>query len=78
MGLMYKCDNCQKIFLVIAHEYNFTSGKIFKNYIWGHMCICVPSMKFLCLNPWLGEVYTDNTNDDDAQRTKHDCTRLFG
>ena len=39
----------------------------------GHMCICIPNMKFLCLNLWLGEVRTDDannandTNDDDRQ-----------
>ena len=58
----------------------------------GHMCICILNMEFLRLNLWLGEVCTDNanddvndtihdandTNDDDAQRTKHDRTRLFG
>ena len=46
------------------------------------MCICVPNMKFLGLTLCQGEVCTDDdTNDnakDDAQRTKHDCIRLFG
>ena len=49
-----------------------------------HSCISVPNMKFICLTLWLGEVCTDanandaNTNDNDAQWTKHDCIRLFG
>ena len=30
------------------------------------MCICVPNIKFLCLTMCQGEVYTDNTNADDA------------
>ena len=36
-------------------------------------------MKFLCLNLWQGKVCTDDdddandTNDHDAQWTKHDC-----
>ena len=32
------------------------------------MHIFVPNKKFLCLNPWRGEVRTDdaNANDDDA------------
>ena len=29
-----------------------------------HMCICLPNMKFLCLNLCQGEVCTDNANDD--------------
>ena len=29
----------------------------------GHMCICIPNMKFLCLTMCQGEVCTD---DDDA------------
>ena len=37
-------------------------------YICGeHMCMCIPNMKFLCLNLWLGEVCTDDANNDDAQ-----------
>ena len=52
----------------------------------GHMYIYLPNIKFLCLNLWFGKWYTDdannasNTNDanDDARRTRHDCTRLFG
>ena len=47
---------------------------------------CVLNMKFLCLKVWPGEVCTDDadidanddTNDDDARRTKHDCIRFFG
>ena len=41
-------------------------------------------MKFVCLTLSLGEVCTDNVNDDntnnddDARWTKHDCIRLFG
>ena len=50
------------------------------------LCICVPNLKFVCLNLWLGELCTDdanddantNANDDNARRTKHDCFRLFG
>ena len=32
----------------------------------GHMCICIPNMKFLCLTMCQGEVCTDtdNTNAD--------------
>ena len=36
----------------------------------GHMCICIPNIKFLCLTLWQGEVCTDdeanadNANDD--------------
>ena len=30
------------------------------------MCICVPSMKFLCLTMFLGEVCTDDDADADA------------
>ena len=29
--------------------------------------ISVQNMKFLCLNLWLGEVCTDDANDDDGQ-----------
>ena len=37
-------------------------------YIYGEqMCMCIPNMKFLCLNLWLGEVYTDNANNNDTQ-----------
>ena len=39
--------------------------KRFDVHIWGHMCICVPNMKFLCLTLCQGEVCTDanvNTN----------------
>ena len=28
------------------------------------MYICILNIKFLCLNLWLGEVYTDDANDD--------------
>ena len=40
-------------------------------------------MKFLCLTLCKGEVWTNadagtNDDDDDAQRTKHDCIRLLG
>ena len=27
---------------------------------------CVPNMKFVCLTLWLGEVYTDDANTNDA------------
>ena len=43
-----------------------------------HRCICIPNMKFLCLNLWLEEVCSDDanadneTNDDDTRRTKYD------
>ena len=30
----------------------------------GHMCICVPNMKFLCLTMCQREVCTDDANDD--------------
>ena len=30
------------------------------------MGIFVPNMKFLCLSLWLGEVCTDDANDEDA------------
>ena len=34
----------------------------------GHMCICIPTMKFLCLTPCQGKGCTDdddtNANDD--------------
>ena len=30
----------------------------------GHMCICIPNMKFLCLTLCKGEVCTDDANDD--------------
>ena len=49
----------------------------------GPTCISIPNVKFLCLNLWLRAEYTDdakNTNDannDNAQRTKHDCVTLF-
>ena len=46
----------------------------------GHKCLCVSSMKLVCLNLWLGEVCTDydanddaNTDANDAGLTKHDC-----
>ena len=50
------------------------------------MYICIPNMKFLCLTMCQGEVCTDNddananndTNNDDARWTIHDCIRLFG
>ena len=32
----------------------------------GHMCICVSSMKFLCLAMCQGEVCTDDDADADA------------
>ena len=32
----------------------------------GHMCICVPNMKFLCLTLCQGEVCTYDTNDTNA------------
>ena len=40
----------------------------------GHMCICIPNMKFLCLALWQGEVCTDanddaNTDINDGQST---------
>ena len=46
----------------------------------GHMYICIPNMKFLCLTLCQGEVCTDvNTNADAGRRrTEHDCIRLFG
>ena len=31
------------------------------------MYMCVSNMKFVCLNLCLGEVCTDNANDDDGQ-----------
>ena len=31
----------------------------------GHMCICIPNMKFLSLNLWPGEVCTDDNGDYD-------------
>ena len=48
----------------------------------GHMCICIPNMKFLCLTLCQGKVCTDNdadvdVNDDDTRQTKHDCRRLL-
>ena len=42
----------------------------------GHGCTCVPNMKLLCLILWLWEVCTDDNNDDDARRTKHDSMWL--
>ena len=47
--------------------------------------ICIPFMMFLCLNLWPGEACTDSNNandtndanDNDARRTKYDCTRLW-
>ena len=30
----------------------------------GHMCICKPNVKFLCLTLWQGEVCTDDDADD--------------
>ena len=30
------------------------------------MCICVPSMKFLCLTMYQGEVCTEDKDDADA------------
>ena len=30
----------------------------------GHMCICIPNMKFLCLTLWQREVCTDDANAD--------------
>ena len=30
----------------------------------GHMCMCIPHMKFLCLTLWQGEVCTDDDDDD--------------
>ena len=47
----------------------------------GHMCICIPNIKFLCLTLCQGEVCTDDDDDaniNDARRTKHGCIRLFG
>ena len=57
--------------------------QVFDAHMWGHMCICIPNMQFLCLNLWLGKMCTDNANhtnnvNDDTQWTKHDCIRLFG
>ena len=50
----------------------------------GHMYMCVPNMKFLCLTQCQGKVCTDNdapnadANTNDTRRTIHDCIRLFG
>ena len=45
--------------------------------MWGHVCMSVPKMKFLCLNLWIGEVCTDandtNNANDDIQWTKHEA-----
>ena len=46
-----------------------------------YVCICIPSVKFLCLTLWLGEVCTDdNANEDTGWHTsaKHYCIRRFG
>ena len=40
--------------------------EIFGVHIWGHMYICIPNMKFLCLTLWQGEVCTDDADADDA------------
>ena len=32
----------------------------------GHMCKCIPDMKFLCLSLCQGKVCTDDANDDNA------------
>ena len=39
----------------------------------GHMCICVSNMKFVYLNLWLGEVCTDDANDDDTTNDGDDA-----
>ena len=60
----------------IANQKNYQNGCHFKNTIRitkylmciyrGHMRICIPRIKFLCLTLCQGEVYTDDDNDDDA------------
>ena len=37
------------------------------------MYIFTPNVKFLCLIMSLGGLYTDDDDDNDARRTKHDC-----
>ena len=32
----------------------------------GHMCICIPNIKFPCPTLWQGEVCPDDDNDNDA------------
>ena len=44
----------------------------------GHLCICIPNMKFLGVTLCQGEVCTDDDANDDAQLYKHDCIRFFG
>ena len=43
----------------------------------GHMCICLPNMKFLCLTLCQGQVCTDdadtNTNDDANTNDNRQC-----
>ena len=36
----------------------------------GHMCICIPNMKFLCLNLCQGEVCTDANTSNAGCRTQ--------
>ena len=39
----------------------------------GHMCTCIPNMKFLCLTMCQGEVCTDDdANNDDANNANDD------
>ena len=42
----------------------------------GHMCMCIPSMKFLCLTLCQGEVYTDDA-DADANNADTNNDRQF-
>ena len=46
---------------------------LFYVHLWGDMCICIPNMKFLSLNLWLGEVCTDDASDGQSM-----IARLFG
>ena len=39
----------------------------------GHMCICIPNMKFLCLTMYQGEVCTDDTSNDTNDNTNDDA-----
>ena len=45
-----------------------------------YMFVTNMCMKFLCVNLWLGELYTDNDDDNDIniRRTKHDDIGSFG
>ena len=45
----------------------------------GHICICIPNMKFLCLTLWQGKVCTDDdANDDDTNTNDNRQSMIEG